>query len=92
MFVALVTFMIKQTANAKRQKQEQAEQLNIIKRGIQAFLRDRLLAVYEQCAKKGGATPQERDNFENLYMQYHTLGANGVMDNTRQQFLNLPIL
>lgn len=33
----------------------------------------------------------ERDDFENCWVQYHALGANGVMDDIHQKFLALPI-
>jgi len=29
-------------------------------------------------------------NLENVYIQYHNLGANGVMDDLRNKFLALP--
>ena len=32
-----------------------------------------------------------RDDLEKMYQAYHKLGANGVMDNMRKQFLDLPI-
>ena len=31
-----------------------------------------------------------KENFENCYKQYHELGANGVMDKLRDEFLGLP--
>lgn len=62
-----------------------------VKYGIQALLRDRLYALYSVCDEKGSASLAERDNFENMYRQYHSLGANGVMDNIRKKFLALPV-
>ena len=32
-----------------------------------------------------------KDNFENCYKQYHALGANGMMDKLREEFLSLPL-
>jgi hypothetical protein len=32
----------------------------------------------------------ERINFDNLYKNYHELGANGVMDDTYNKFMALP--
>lgn len=61
-----------------------------IKIGLQAVLRDRLICSYQHCLKAGGATYTERMNFENLYTQYHALGANGVMDDIHAKFLALP--
>ena len=70
------------TATYKRQKAQA--------KGIQALLRDRLYEIYFRCMSKGYATNVEKNNFENLYVQYHALGRNGVMDAYRKQLLELP--
>lgn len=64
---------------------------NAIKLGMQALLRDRLYKIYDKCTAKGYATLYERENFENLYLQYHSLGSNGVMDDIRTKFLALEV-
>ena len=62
-----------------------------LKNGMQAILRDRLLQAFRDCRGQGYANPDERQNFENLYSQYHSLGGNGVMDDVRQKFFALPL-
>ncbi len=62
-----------------------------IQLGVQALLRDRLYKIYGMCADKGYSTLSERENFENLYTQYHGLGQNGVMDDVRKKFLELEL-
>ena len=59
--------------------------------GIQALLRDRLYQTYLHYEDKGYAPLYARENFENMYNQYHALGANGVMDDIRDKFLELPL-
>jgi len=49
------------------------------------------LQAYHHCKNMGRADPDDRTNFENLYTQYHFLGWNGVMDDIRQKFFNLPM-
>ena len=61
-----------------------------IKRGVQALLRDRLLQGYKYHEKEGWADVDDRNNLENIYVQYHALGQNGVMDDLRGKFLALP--
>ena len=61
-----------------------------ISRGIQALLRDRLTQGYKFHEKEGWADIDDRNNLENLYVQYHNLGQNGVMDDLRSKFLALP--
>jgi hypothetical protein len=66
-------------------------QIRAVKRGVQALLRDRLIQGYKYYRNQGWADEDDRANLENVYVQYHALGANGVMDNLRQKFLDLPL-
>ena len=59
--------------------------------GIQALLRDRLYQSYLHYTEKGYAPIYARENFESMYKQYHNLGANGVMDDLYDKFMNLPL-
>lgn len=63
-----------------------------VKRGIQALLRDRLLQGYKFYRSQGWADEDDRLNLENVYQQYHALGQNGVMDDLRAKFLQLPVV
>ena len=70
----------------------QVRQNRAMKLAVQAILRDRLLQRFQECRNQGGANSDERQNFENLYIQYHSLGGNGVMDDVRQKFFALPLI
>ena len=59
--------------------------------GVQALLRDRLYSTYLKYAEKGYAPLYARENFDNMYKQYHVLGANGVMDDIYHKFMALPL-
>ena len=61
-----------------------------IKLGVQALLRDRLIAEYNKYSEKGYAPIYARDNFDNMWNQYHNLGKNGVMDDIHEKFMELP--
>ena len=65
-------------------------QIRAVKRGIQALLRDRLIQGYKYYRHQGWADEDDRSNLENVYAQYHALGANGMMDDLRARFLALP--
>lgn len=62
-----------------------------LKLGIQALLRSQMIADYNKYSEKGYAPMYARENFENCWKQYHSLGANGVMDDLREKFLDLPV-
>ena len=70
----------------KREKQHD----EATEKGLQALLRDRLIYQYDKYKDKGYAPIYAKENFENLYKQYHNLGANGVMDDIYNDFRKLP--
>ena len=82
-FAALVGY-IKKT-NTQRKTEADA-----LKNGIQALLRAELIKSWEKWSERGYAPIYARENFENCWFQYHALGANGVMDNIHEKFLQLP--
>ena len=65
-------------------------QVRGVRLGVQALLRAQLIADWNHYSEKGFAPIYARENFENVYQQYHNLGANGVMDDIRSKFLALP--
>lgn len=65
-------------------------QIKAIKLGLQALLRAQLIADWNKWSEKGYAPIYARENFENCWVQYHALGANGVMDNIHIRFFELP--
>lgn len=70
---------------------EQFKELDELQRkSIQAILRDRLYELSSAASKKGYTTLNERENFENMYVQYHKLGKNGVMDSIRDDYFSYP--
>ena len=78
------------TALIKRVKRDRKHD-EATERGLQALLRDRLIYQYEKYKDKGFAPIYARENFENLYTQYHNLGANGVMYDIHEEFRKLPV-
>ena len=69
----------------------QVHQNRAMKAAVQAILRDKLLQRFQLCRLQGYATSEARQNFESMYVQYHSLGENGVMDDVRQKFFALPM-
>lgn len=63
---------------------------NALKKGIQALLRAQMINDYNKWTSKGFAPIYARDNFENCWKQYETLGENGVMNDIHSKFLTLP--
>lgn len=66
------------------------EDLIIIKKGTQAGLRHDLAMMADEWLMKGYCPRDVKDDFNNIYTQYHQLGKNGVMDNIYHSILGLP--
>ena len=76
LIISFLTFLFKQVSGMRK--------------GIQALLRAQLISDWNNYSEKGYAPIYARENFENVYTQYHNLGANGVMDDIRSKFMALP--
>jgi hypothetical protein len=78
---------------SKKKKAEEGKKetdLQLIKKGIQAILKNDLKVRYEHWIEEGYAPDDARDDLEAEYKVYHSLGKNGVMDGRRAKFLDLP--
>ena len=58
--------------------------------GVQALLRSQMITDYNFWSEKGFAPIYAREDFENCWLRYHNLGANGVMDDLHNKFMALP--
>ena len=58
--------------------------------GVQALLRDRLLQAFEHYLARGWISAGERDNVDNMYVQYEALGPNNVISDIYNQVRALP--
>lgn len=90
--IAIITAAISWMSHqVSKLREDQHAENDALKVAMQSILRDRLYSCYGICRRKGGASIDDRENFENLWSQYHTLGANGVMDDIHRKFLSLPV-
>ncbi len=69
---------------------QQRKKTEALEQGVQALLRDRLYQMYAHYMEKGTAPIYARENFQNMYEKYHSLGANGVMDDYYKKFMDIP--
>ena len=66
------------------------QKTDAVQKGVQALLRDRLISEYNTHLEKCYAPIYAKENFENMWTQYHNLGKNGVMDSIHESFMALP--
>lgn len=79
------SFVVYVMNRLKRERQE----LQAVKMGIQALLRAQMISDYNHYMEKGYAPIYARENFENCWKQYHSMGKNGVMDDIHDRFMSL---
>jgi hypothetical protein len=82
--------MLRVPKKKKEEEAKKAEDQSLIKKGIQALLKNDLKVRYDYWLEQGYAPDDARDDLEAEYRIYHSLGKNGVMDSRRQRFLALP--
>lgn len=82
--------MLRIPKKKKEEEAKKAEDQSLIKKGIQALLKNDLKVRYDYWLDQGYAPDDARDDLEAEYRIYHSLGKNGVMDSRRNRFLALP--
>ena len=88
---SIIVFVFSRIMNKLHDHLEKSEdKTNGLRLGVQALLRAQMINDYNLWHEKGYAPIYAKENFENMWNQYHNLGANGVMDNLHQKFLELP--
>lgn len=66
------------------------KRLELVENGMQALLRDRIIAIYNKCADRGYCPIYERENAEKMYNEYHALGGNGTITELMNKIMAMP--
>ena len=77
-------------ANFGKRIKENDTETQAVKSGVQALLRAQMISEYNKAKDKGYAPIYAKDNFQNMWDNYHNLGANGVMDAIKDEYLAMP--
>lgn len=72
-------------------QEEIRSDVELLKQGMQATLKNDLKVRYENWLKKGYAPMDARDDLEKMYQVYHGLGKNGVLTKLHDRFMDLPL-
>lgn len=80
---AIIGALLQRLVSAKKQNEA-------LKKGLQALLRANMINDWNKWSSKGYAPIYARQNFQNVWDNYHELGANGVMDDIKAKFMALP--
>lgn len=63
----------------------------LIKEGVCALLRDRLLHKLEKCLGGGYCTTEARDDINHMFSIYQVLGGNGTIPPLIRRVMSLPV-
>lgn len=63
----------------------------LIKEGVCALLRDRLLHKLEKCLEGGYCTTEARDDVNHMFSIYQVLGGNGTIPPLIRRVMSLPV-
>lgn len=84
----IIGLIIKRLLSKQQVKEEKNEALC---KGVQAILRHNLYELHSTYLEGNKFAPAYvKEDFENMYKQYHALGQNGVMDRIHDEFMRLP--
>lgn len=87
---ALLTGLFNVPKKRRAKEVEEANDVKLCKRGIQVLLKNDLKVRYDYWIDLGYAPEDAKDDLEQEYQVYHSLGKNGVMDSRRAKCLELP--
>ena len=86
LFNGLINFPKKKKAQDDKMKDD----IHLLKKGIQALLKNDLKVRYDHWLDAGYCPEDSKNDLEKEYQIYHALGKNGVMDSKRNEVLRLP--
>lgn len=64
---------------------------DLTKQSLQATLRHDLHKTADKWLTKGYCPISDKEDFDNIYNKYHSLGKNGVMDDIYEKVMELPV-
>lgn len=87
---AVLNWIERRAIRKENLKAKASDKTDALALGVQALLRAQMIADYNNYSEKGFAPIYARENFENVWNQYESLGGNGVMTDIHNKFLALP--
>ena len=87
----IVGYLWKALRARQYEAKERDKTLDLVKDGMCALLRDKLLQKLEKCAAGGYCSVEARDDIDHMYVIYKTLGGNGTIQALRERVFTLPV-
>lgn len=87
---ALLSSAITYVKTVRKDDKALEAKLQVLCAGVQSLLRNKMRELNEVYQVVGWCTVEQKENFNNLYEQYHRLGSNGVMTHIKDEILSMP--
>jgi hypothetical protein len=87
----LVGYLWKALKARQHEAKEKDHSMELIKEGMCALLRDKLLQKLEKCASGGYCSVEARDDIDHMFVIYKALGGNGTIQALRERVFTLPV-
>lgn len=87
---AILNWIERRAIRKEKAQEKKADKTDALALGVQALLRAQMITDYNNYVEKGYAPIYARENFENCWKQYESLGGNGVMTDIHKKFMELP--
>lgn len=87
----LVGYLWKALRARQRDTKEKDRLMELVKDGMCALLRDKLLQKLEKCVAGGYCSVEARDDIDHMFVIYKTLGGNGTVQALRERVFTLPV-
>ena len=75
----------------RREEKIKQKRLDALEKAVNALLKDRIIANYNQLLAKNSASEFEKRNVHTLFISYKELHGNGYIDELVETIINLPI-
>lgn len=75
----------------KKAEERRMIEINAVREGILAILRDRIIHTTSKCRLAGHTKVYQVENVTHMYHAYTTLGGNGMVAQIYEQFSALPV-
>lgn len=87
----LVGYLWKALRARQYEAREKDKTLDLVKDGMCALLRDKLLQKLEKCAVGGYCSVEAREDIDHMYFIYQALGGNGTIKALRERVFKLSL-
>lgn len=86
---AVLGFVSTKFKKNKEKEEDEKKKISVLEQGVQALLRNEIIRRYREFESKGEISILDKENLEEMFVQYKNLGGNGTVKKMMDELLNL---